>query len=53
MYRTTPGNIKVEYKLSKKEIQKENEECNLGFGFDDTFKNDNQVFFYLYRGQME
>ena len=38
--------IKVEYKLSNKEIKKKvNEECDLGVGFDDAFKVHNHIFF--------
>ena len=35
--------IKVEYKLSTREIQKINEECDLGVNFDETFKTDNHI----------
>ena len=41
-------NIKVEYILSKREIKKVNEKCNLGFGFD-TFKADNHILSILSR----
>ena len=34
-------NIKVEY---KSKVKKANEKCNIGGGFDDTFKADNQIF---------
>ena len=36
-------NIKMEYKLSNKEIKKINEESDLRVGFDDAFKTDNNI----------
>ena len=36
-------NIEIGYKLNRK-TQKVNEKCNLGVGFDDTFKADNYIF---------
>ena len=36
-------NIKVEYKLSNREIKKINEEYDFGIRFNDTFKTDNHI----------
>ena len=40
-----PWIIKVEYELSNWEIKRVNGECDLGVGFDDTFKTDNYILF--------
>ena len=42
-------NMKVEYKWSNREIKKVNEECNLGIGFDNTFKADNYILLVVSR----
>ena len=41
--------MNVEYEFSYEEIKKLNEECDLGVGFDDTFKADNHILYILSR----
>ena len=36
-------NIKIEHKLGQWKITKGNEKCDLGVGFDDSFKVDNHI----------